>query len=51
MTEQTKINIVKAVEKQTKQRVMILFPDDTAKQANPRTVDEISAAIMKEIQE
>ena len=51
MTEQTKINIIKAIERQTKQRVMILFPDDTAKQANPRTVDEILAKIREEIQE
>jgi len=49
MTEQTKINIVKAVERQTKQRVFIIFPDDTAIPANPPTIDEISAKIMKEV--
>ena len=49
MKEQTKANIVKAVEKQTKERITIIFPDDTFLITHPPTVHEIMADIMKEV--
>ena len=49
MTEQAKRKIIKAVERQTKERVYIIFPDDTALSANPPNVHQIMDDIRKEI--
>ena len=49
MTKQTKVNIVEAVEQQTSERVMIIFPDGTADSTNKPTLTEFLDNIQKEI--